>query len=207
MPLPLLSLTNFNIIPEGDKKLMSNIKRTLPIITVVFIMLFFPSVGKSGECDVKNIVFKPSSETVDQQNWFKRGQSAFTIQIIGNGFCSGKTLSNVALSNTHGVNNNVEALNDVNLKFSDGSNEIILHFKAGEEGCTAFLGKADCHLELYFETPAAKDGRWSGGNYALLLAGFKHGKLKYECDQRFSVCNNKLLFEMLKIEGGEIVNE
>lgn len=160
-----------------------------------------------AECDISNVIFSPSHKTIEDSNsWFRRGgQSKFTVEIVGNGGCSGVTLQDVTLSNTHGVNNDIEAFNDVKIRFNNGSNKIKIYFEAGEEGCTAMIGKADCHLELFVESPATKDGYWSGGNLALLKSGYEHGKLKYECDERFSTCNNSIEFKLLKIEGGEIV--
>lgn len=172
--------------------------------TLIFIFFSYPLISVAGSCDINDVVFNPSYNSVDQGSWFKRGQSTFTVDVIGNGNCSGELLNNVSLTNTTGVNNDIEALNDVKIRFDSGSNKIKFYFEAGEEGCTATFGKSDCQLEFFIKSPAAKDGYWSGGNMALFQKGYNNGKLKYECDKRFVTCNNSIEFKLLKIEGGKV---
>ena len=173
-------------------------------LILIFIFFSFPLISIANSCDINDVIFNPSYDSIDQSSWFKRGQSTFTVEIVANGNCSGEILPEVSLTNTTGVNNDVEALNDVKMKFDSGSNKIKLYFEAGEEGCTAVFGKSDCQLELFIKSPAAKDGYWSGGNKALFQKGYSKGKLKYECDKRFVTCNTSIVFKLLKIEGGKI---
>ncbi|MBK1695472.1 hypothetical protein CKO09_12095 [Chromatium weissei] len=184
---------------------MIKLQKRFCTTSVIAIFIYLTSPAHADTCDIDNIIFSPSYNSVDQDNWYRRGESQFSIEIIGNGKCSAILLDQVSLTNTSGVNVDTDALNDARIQFDEGSNNILLNFNAGEEGCTAVAGKSDCQLEIFIRSPATKHGYWSGGNAAILQKGYKDGKLKYECDKRFLTCNGSIKFELVNISSGKIV--
>lgn len=173
------------------------------ISSILFIgVIFINNKIFAQECGIDSIIFSPSKEEIDKVSWFNRhDRPTFDVTIKGKN-CSGKTLKSVSLVNTAGINDDAAALDSKPVTFSEGSNEIVFKFKAGEEGCTESITEriflANCMLEFRLDDYFG-DTVWSSD-----FSGDK-GKLWYNCDRRFGgSCNGEVKFELLSVIGGRI---
>lgn len=184
------------------KKLIFTFGAVLISAGFLFI-LELPNTTFAAGCDVKNVYFSPSFGEINPNTWFNRGdRPTFTVKIIGNGSCGGQTinayLASVGYFTLFKTYDTAWSSNAANtLTFDQGSNEIELTFKAGEDKCSAIKGFNDCSLQFRIKTPAT--GSWF---ISRDVSGSK-GLLEYECDERFGTCDGSIKFEFLGIRGGK----
>lgn len=163
----------------------------------IMVSIVLVNYTKAAGCDIKRAIFSPNGAQSDL--WFDRSdRPTFSVQLVGNGECGGQTIQAELVNHSIllGGRYSTAGRPQGGITFNQGSNVVTLSVKAGEFTCSPSPAK-DCQMSMRITTSV---GTFNSTD----ISGKPQGYIIYDCDDRFTLCDQSIRFEFLGISGGRI---